>query len=52
MFSGRCKVCGTTFLDSTQEEWLREKITDPRQLDHIMTICPKCRNQGHGLIRR
>ncbi len=52
MFSGRCRVCGTAFLNSTQEQWLREKLDDPRMLDHILHICPECRNKGHGLVHR
>jgi len=52
MFSGRCRVCGTVFLNSTQEQWLRERIDDRRTLDHILHICPECRNRGHGLLRR
>jgi hypothetical protein len=52
MFSGRCKVCGTVFLNSTQEQWLRERVESRRTLDQILTICPECRNRGHGLVRR
>jgi hypothetical protein len=52
MFSGRCKICGTTFLNSTQEQWLREKVDKPRTLDIVLHICPECRNRGHGLVQR
>lgn len=52
MFSGRCKVCGTTFLNSTQESWLRERITDQKKLNHILKYCPECRSMGHGLVQR
>jgi hypothetical protein len=52
MFSGRCKVCGTAFLNSTQEQWLRDRLDDPVTLDHILHICPQCRSNGHGLVSR
>ncbi|UCC92898.1 MAG: hypothetical protein JSW25_09575 [Thermoplasmata archaeon] len=52
MFSGRCRVCGTAFLNSTQEQWLRDRVEDPKTLDLILHICPECRGKGHGIVRR
>jgi hypothetical protein len=52
MFSGRCRICGTTFLNRTQEKWLRERIEDARTLDVILHVCPECRAKGYGLVRR
>ena len=50
MNPGRCTVCGEGFLNDTQLRWLRERITDKRKLDHILAICPRCREEGHGLV--
>lgn len=52
MFTKGCRVCGKSFLNDTQERWLKDHIKDAAVLDHVISHCPECRAQGHGLVRR
>lgn len=52
MFAGTCKVCGGSFLNGTQQKWLRDRIDDPKVLDIVLHVCPECRAKGHGLVGR
>jgi uncharacterized protein with PIN domain len=52
MIGGRCSVCGERFLKDKQLKWLREKVDDRRRLDHLLTYCPNCRQEGRGLVQR
>jgi hypothetical protein len=52
MIAGRCRVCGERFLNDTQLKWLKERVSDKRTLEHILSICPGCKGAGHGLVDR
>jgi len=51
MSPARCTICGEVFINSTQENWLREKIDDQKVLAHLMAYCPECRAHGHGSVK-